>query len=249
MPFTLAHPAIVLPLVFLPRKYISMTALIFGSLVPDAESYIRTYAAKDFAHTWAGFFWFGLPFGLFLTFVFHNVVRNSLIDNFPSFLQQRFSRFREFDWNKRFRQKWPVIIISMIIGGVSHFFWDSFSHFDSVLFINYPRLRGNINLFDRELEIPYLIQYLSTLLGIMLILVFVARMPLVKKPKIQPISAKFWISVLLITTSIFIPRKIRMPVNSLDDILSAILSSLAFGVILASLLFESPVPKSRVGKS
>lgn len=246
MPFTLAHPAIVLPLVFLPRKYISMTALIFGSLTPDAESYIRTYAEKDLTHTWAGFFWFGLPFGLFLTFVFHNIVRNSLIDNLPLFLQQRFSRFREFNWNKRFTQKWPVIIISMIIGGASHFFWDSFSHFDSVLFISYPLLRGNINLFDTELEIPYLIQYVSTLLGILLILVFVARMPLVKRPKIQPISVKFWISVLLVSASIFIPRRIRMPVNTLDDILVAILSSLAFGVILASLLFDSATGKSGI---
>lgn len=248
MPFTLAHPAIVLPFVFLPRKYISMTALIVGSLVPDAESYIRTYTEKDLTHTWAGFIFFGLPFGLFLTFVFHNIVRNSLINNLPLFLQQRFSRFTAFNWNKRFRKEWPVIIISMVIGGVSHFFWDSFSHFDGVLFRRYPRLRGNINLFDTELEIPYLVQYASTLLGIMLILVFVARMPHVKKPKIQPISAKFWITVLLVSASIFIPRRIRMPVNTLDDILVAILSSLGFGVILASLLFESASPKSGVEK-
>src|SRR5688572_20309079 len=145
MPFTVAHPAIVLPLVFLPRKWISMTGLIFGSLMPDAESYLRMYTEKEITHSWLGFFLFGLPLGLILTFVFHNVIRNPLINSLPLFLQQRFSRFREFNWNKRFKNKAIVIIISMIVGGISHFFWDGFSHFDSVLLTSYPRLRGHIN--------------------------------------------------------------------------------------------------------
>ena len=239
MPFTVAHPAIVLPLVFLPRKWISMTALIFGSLMPDAESYLRMYSEKELTHSWRGFFLFGFPFGLILTFVFHNIIRNPLIDNLPLFLQQRFSRFREFNWNKRFNNKWHIIIISMIVGGISHFFWDGFSHFDSLLLTTYPRLRGHINLFNTELEIPYLVQYISTFLGILLILVFVARMPRVKRPTVQPISLKFWIYVLLIATLILIPRRIRLPVNTLDDVLVALLSALCFGVLLASLLFTS----------
>lgn len=239
MPFTLAHPAIVLPFGYLPRRWISMTALVFGSLMPDAESYIRTYALKEVTHSWVGFFLFGLPLGLFLTFVFHNVVRNQLINNLPLFLYQRFSRFKEFDWNKRVLKDWPVVVVSMILGGVSHFFWDGFSHFDSFLLTSHPRLRGNIHLFDTELEIPYLIQYVSTFLGIAFILGFVQLMPRVKNPRSQPVSAKFWISVLLVSVIILIPRRIKMRVNTLDDMLVAILSALAFGVILASLLINS----------
>ena len=83
MPFTLAHPAIVLPLKYLPKKWISMTGLIAGSVMPDFESLLRMYSDKQLTHSWPGFFYFGLPLGILLTFLFHNIVRNPLIVNFP----------------------------------------------------------------------------------------------------------------------------------------------------------------------
>ncbi|WP_262496247.1 DUF4184 family protein [Flavobacterium piscis] len=37
MPFTFSHPAIILPLKYLPKNWISLTGLIIGSLTPDFE--------------------------------------------------------------------------------------------------------------------------------------------------------------------------------------------------------------------
>lgn len=37
MPFTFSHPAIILPLSYLPKKWFSLTGLIIGSLIPDFE--------------------------------------------------------------------------------------------------------------------------------------------------------------------------------------------------------------------
>jgi hypothetical protein len=64
-------------------------------------------------------------------------------------------------------------------------------------------------------------------------------MPRVKKPRIQPVSSRFWLTVVAVSTAILLPRVIRMPVNSFDDFLVAILSALTFGVLLASLFFPS----------
>ncbi|WP_240482010.1 DUF4184 family protein [Flavobacterium psychrophilum] len=42
MPFTFSHPAIILPLRYLPRQWFSLTGLIIGSLTPDFEYFWLT---------------------------------------------------------------------------------------------------------------------------------------------------------------------------------------------------------------
>ena len=102
MPFTFSHPAIVLPLKFLPKRWFSLTALVIGSLTPDFEYFIRMKVQSDFSHTFLGIFWFYLPLGILLAFIFHNTVRNSLFDNIPMSLKSRLNRFNEFNWNRYF---------------------------------------------------------------------------------------------------------------------------------------------------
>ncbi|WP_220463965.1 DUF4184 family protein [Adhaeribacter radiodurans] len=41
MPFTFSHPAIVLPLTLLLRKWYSLTGLVIGSLTPDFEYFYQ----------------------------------------------------------------------------------------------------------------------------------------------------------------------------------------------------------------
>jgi hypothetical protein len=54
MPFTFSHPAIILPLAYLPKKWYSMTGLVIGSLVPDFEYFLRMSMAGYHSHTIAG---------------------------------------------------------------------------------------------------------------------------------------------------------------------------------------------------
>ena len=68
MPFTLAHPAIVLPLAA-KKLRMSATGLVIGSMVPDFEYFIRMRTESKYSHTLAGLFWFDLPLGLLLCFV------------------------------------------------------------------------------------------------------------------------------------------------------------------------------------
>lgn len=243
MPFTLAHPALVLPLKYLPKKWISVTALVIGSVIPDAESYLRMYAEKNLTHSWPGFFIFGLPVGLFLSFVFHNVVRNTLIDNLPGFIFRRLAPFKLFNWNDRFKQHWHIIILCMIVGGGSHFLWDSFSEFDGWLHQQMPVLRGNILIGEHQLEIAYLIQYISTLAGLLVVLVFFLLLPSSNTNRPSPVSLKFWLTVVVVATLILIPRKIKLPVNSMDDTIIAILSAATLSLILACLIFQRTAKK------
>lgn len=238
MPFTLAHPAIVLPFLYLPRKWISMTGLAIGALVPDAEAFLRMYSHKDFTHSWFGFLVFGIPFGVFLSFVFHNIARDPLINHLPSFLLRRFSIFTRFNWNKRFAKHWFVVIVSIVVGGATHFFWDNFSHFDGWLFQKYPGLKGNIVINEKELEIPFLIQYISTLLGVLVLLIYVLLRPKMSAAKYQGGQVKFWSFVILLTLLIFFTRikliNARMP----DDLIIGLISSFAFGLLISSVIFR-----------
>lgn len=237
MPFTFAHPAIILPFVYASRKWISMTALIIGSVMPDAESYLRMYSEKDITHSWPGFFLFGLPFGILLTFVFHNIVRNPLINNLPDFLYQRFSRFTNFNWNRRFLKNWLVVILSLVIGGVSHYVWDSFSNFDGWFVTAFPNLKGNVSMFGGKLEIAYLIQYITTLLGMIIILVFIAAMPRSTDNKPPGHSGTFWMWVAITATVLFLGRTAFLQRSTIDDKLIGITSAFIYGLVLVAFVF------------
>jgi hypothetical protein len=239
MPFTLAHPAIVLPLGLLPKKWISMTALIVGSIMPDVESFLRTYSEKELTHSWTGFFYFGLPFGILLTFIFHNIVRNPFVTNLPGFLQQRFFAFTKFNWNQHFFKNWYIIIISLVIGGASHFLWDSFSEWNGWFIRLFPVLDDNIEMPDGSLwEIPYLIQYINTVIGILIIIIVIAKLPRTKTVVVNGGFWKFWTSIVLIGLIIFIARMIYLPRNDPDDLIILITSALSFGLIIVSTFFS-----------
>ena len=128
MPFTFSHPAVVLPATYLDKKYYCLSALIIGSMTPDFEYFIRMRDFSKYSHTWTGLFWFDIPLGLALLFLFHNVVRNTLIQYLPFSLNVRFSVFENFNWNNYFRQNRIVVLISLVAGITSHLLWDSFTH-------------------------------------------------------------------------------------------------------------------------
>ena len=66
MPFTFSHPALVLPLNYLPKRWFSLTALVVGSMMPDLEAFLRFKSEKNVTHTWDALFWFCLPLGLLI---------------------------------------------------------------------------------------------------------------------------------------------------------------------------------------
>jgi len=178
MPFTSSHPALVLPLAFLPRKYISLTGLVIGSMMPDFEYFFRMENKSVISHTVEGIFLFCLPVGLLVSFIFHNVIRNSFIDNLPLFLKTRFNKVKQFNWNRHFAKRWFIEIASIVVGAFSHIFWDSFTH-------------GQYKMF----------QHPSTAIGAIIICYAICKMP--KDESVAgKISKKYWIIFLFLAALI-----------------------------------------------
>ncbi|HEY0433570.1 MAG TPA: DUF4184 family protein, partial [Chitinophagaceae bacterium] len=133
MPFTFSHPAIIIP--FCPKKFrLSATGLVIGSLAPDFEYFLRMTNESRYSHTIAGIFFFDLPVGLILTFLWHLVARDAFFDNVVLPLKARVIRFKKVNWTASFLDHWMIVFVSIIIGAASHILWDAFTH-DTMYFV------------------------------------------------------------------------------------------------------------------
>jgi len=207
MPFTFSHPAITLPLIYLPKQWVSLTGLVIGSLTPDFEYFLRMRIESSYSHTIVGLFWFDLPLGLLFAFIFHNIIRDSLMDNLPTFLKSRFSALRQFEWNKYFKRNWLIVIISILIGAASHILWDSFTHNNGYFVETIPALTSKINLFGMQVATFKILQHLSTIIGGLVIVYVIYKLP--KDSKVTGnIAVKYWVIIAGITLSIIVIRLI-----------------------------------------
>lgn len=201
MPFTFSHPAIVLPLTFLPRKWVSLTGLVIGSLTPDFEYFLRMRIQSDYSHTIGGLFWFDLPLGIILAFIFHNIVRNCLFDNLPTILKSRLTEFKQFEWNNYFKDNWFIVTISILVGAISHIFWDSFTH-DSGYFVkSIPMLTDKVDFLGRQVPILKILQHSSTILGGLVIIIALLKITPDRTITGQ-LNLKYWGILILLTLTI-----------------------------------------------
>jgi hypothetical protein len=228
MPFTFSHPAIVLPLKFLPSRWISLTGLVIGSITPDFEYFLRMKIRSDYSHTIDGIFWFDLPLGIVLAFLFHHIVRNNLFDNLPTFLKFRFSAFKQFNWNKHFKTNWLVVIISIIIGAGSHLFWDSFTHEHGYFVETIPTLRESINVLGKQIPTLKILQHSSSILGGLAIAFVIYSLP-TNKTENDDVSWKYWSIFAGLTLIIFFLRIVNG--LSFEQYGSIIVSAISAGLI------------------
>jgi hypothetical protein len=239
MPFTFSHPAIILPLKYLPKNWFSLTGLVIGSVTPDFEYFIRMKVQSIYSHTLDGIFWFDLPLGILLTFIFHNIVRNSLYLNLPSSFKARLLLFTEFNWNIYFKENWIKALISIIIGIASHLFWDAFTHNHGYFVNTIPKLNNTITSLGNEFPFWKIMQHLSSLVGAIVIIIAVLKLPKNLNPK-SSISKKYWITVISLLILILILRfSISFNIKAFGNIIVSIISAFMISLILTPLLIKS----------
>ncbi len=193
MPFTFAHPVIVLPLIKRYRKYVSATGLIVGSIAPDFESFITFGGNKIYSHHWRASIWFDLPLALILSFVFHQVVRDQLIDNLPKSLFSRFANYRKFDWVAYFKKHIVIVLCSLYIGILSHFLWDAFTH------LNLHRPNAIASTIEFAGHRVYIwLQYINSVVGLILIFVAIKKLPVRSVIRTTGMNIRYWLSSFLV---------------------------------------------------
>src|SRR6185437_5307110 len=122
MPFTLSHPAAVIPI----RKFGVLSALVIGSMMPDTLYFMPFVGAHDwYGHTLPGIFFYCLPAGLAFLWLFHAFLKGPLISLFPEVEQRKLQAasagFRFFPMRRL-----VALAFSILLGAASHVTWDAF---------------------------------------------------------------------------------------------------------------------------
>ncbi len=150
MPFTLSHPAAVLPLA---RRPLVPSALVAGSVAPDVFWFVPRLPGVGLTktHEFASVLWLDPLLALVLLAVFQIVLKRPLLALAPKPLAERLPR--HFSWR---RPGW--ITLSLVLGAATHVGWDAFTHESGGLpFLRIPLVTG--------VDVGRLIQLVSTIAG------------------------------------------------------------------------------------
>ena len=189
MPWTLVHPAAVLPLRKLGLKHLSFGGLVVGSVSPDIGYYIGRFDLAAIAHTSRGLLSLCLPTGLVLfalVRVLHRPVANVLPEPHRSGWLSMPQVPRLISLPVVF-----AVVVSIIVGAMTHNAWDSFTHPAGYMVKKLPQLRESVwMLGNRSVPVYELLQHASTLFGLLVISVaYVTWLKRVKVSRTNPSSA------------------------------------------------------------
>ncbi|GAA4000395.1 DUF4184 family protein [Hymenobacter fastidiosus] len=176
MPFTLAHPALILPLLRPCRRGLSATGLVLGSMAPDFEYFLRLRPDGIYGHTLAGIFWLDLPLVVLFTALFHSLVKQPLVASLPALLRRRLAPLTRQAWPMRRACSGPVLL-GGFAGILSHLSWDAFTHDDGLVVLHWPALQQPLALLHGTFPVYTWLQLGSTVAGLLAILTYLGALP------------------------------------------------------------------------
>jgi uncharacterized protein DUF4184 len=199
MPWTLVHPAAVLPLRKWGLKKLSFAGLVVGSVSPDIGYYVGRFDLAVVAHTSLGLLVLCLPTGLVLfalVRVLHRPVANMLPEPHRSALlsMPQVPRLTSL----------PVLIavaVSIIFGAMTHNAWDSFTHPAGYMVSILPLLRESVwEIGNSNVRVYDLLQHASTLFGLLVVAAaYVKWLKRVNVTHVSSLSSDRWRYALLFT--------------------------------------------------
>ncbi|OLR89499.1 DUF4184 family protein [Actinokineospora bangkokensis] len=136
MPFTLAHPVAVLPLL---RTRLVAPGLVVGSMAPDLSYFAALRPLDgDVTHSWWGLVVVDLPLALAFLVVFERFTAPALVALGPRWVRERVAgRVAPTPVT-------PALLGSILVGGVTHVVWDAFTHYDGFAVLRMRWLKHDV---------------------------------------------------------------------------------------------------------
>lgn len=125
MSFTVSHAAAALPFY---KSRLCFPAIVVGCMVPDFEYFIYFEYIRHGAHSFLGLFYFCVPVGLLILFLYYKVWRYLIADFCPDHIRNRLLRINEQDFKFFPVKRLALICLSLIVGAILHDAWDLISH-------------------------------------------------------------------------------------------------------------------------
>jgi hypothetical protein len=239
VPFTLAHPAAVLP--FIRRRWVDASCLVIGSMSPDFEYFALGEHRGNFGHTWLGLFAWCLPVTLASAALFHALILPALSRALPESLARRLSPTR---WRLSL-----AAVTSALIGATTHILWDHVTHSkrgDGWAYRHYP------GFFGHKLYLPIIgptrvervLWYGSTLIGLAIVAVYVARaiarrtvVELSPVPRTGP--RVIFAACIAAGIALVVARAMMILDGDIDDLVVATISGVIAGTVVASAIVRA----------
>ncbi len=204
MPFTLAHPALVIPLSRWPRVF-SLAGLVVGAMSPDFEYFVWMQPKRTIGHDITGVLLLCLPSSLALLWVFDRWIKRPLVEIAPDSARARLPAFRQplpFRPGKSLLR----LVVSILVGAYSHLAWDAFTHQHGWFVERIPILQAEVlRIGNRSFAVWNLLQHGCSLIGLALIFYWCLRWLRDQKPptaapidSLTPLQRGAWLAVLLV---------------------------------------------------
>jgi hypothetical protein len=163
MPFTLAHPAAILPIPLLLGRFCVFAALVVGSVAPDLPYFVGDPLKRRTTHTLASVFWFSLPVGWVAYLIFEHSIRRSAVFLLPTPLRARLSAAPR-------RPEFAAVSLSILLGALTHVAWDVLTHEAEALESAASQLGlGDASFFGFPIWSYGVMQFANTILGVVVL--------------------------------------------------------------------------------
>jgi hypothetical protein len=207
MPFTLAHPAAVLPFGRLLARWHLLSAVLIGSMVPDFGWFMPWRPARFETHSASALLTFCLPVGLAAYWLFQRVIRRPMLELLPSAAYMRWHASSESADYESLRQ-WLLAACGVLGGAITHLIWDAFTHEGARGLRLFPWLEPSpVEINGHHLTGPNLLQDANSVIG-MIIVVAIALYSLRPGPaancpprRLQRTERAIWIGVFALTAA------------------------------------------------
>jgi hypothetical protein len=236
MPFTLAHPLAVFPF---RKTRLDMTSLVIGSMAPDFDYIIHTQTGTMLSHSLSGIIYYCLPITMGIAFLWHFIIKISLASALPKPLVRKYSDWLSNSWECTSFIHFLVILVSAVIGIITHLAWDSFTHISGYFVQNIPFLTKTTIIYN--LPVYKILQYGCGIVGGILVL-FVVVVHSSHKPDfiVHRHPRIFWLTMFFIFVVFCIGRSFALPDVTFAKLLRYavvnFLSGLFISVTLASIV-------------
>jgi hypothetical protein len=227
VPFTLAHPAAILPLRWL-LPGLPLVGLIIGAMVPDVLYFIALRPTGTLGHTLPGVLLQGVPAGLILAGLWCNLMHAPMVRLLPAPLATRVPPPTPLRLPGV-----PKMAVAIALGACTHLLWDGFTHRTGFAVARWPVLTETVG----PLPLYSLLQHGCGVLGL-LVLAGVAGLGLSRQPvrSVSPHPRRGMLGVGLILGSLGMTVWAAAGVDGVNAIIVRGVIGAVSGLYLAALL-------------
>jgi len=217
MPWTLSHPAAVLPFRFFAKRPLRFAALVIGSTTPDVGYSLNRFDLAIFAHTMVGSFVACVPTGLILLIIF-GLFRRPVTYTLPSPHRQALMPLC-LPLPRKFTD-WAVLLLALWVGAWTHIFWDAFTHEGGWFVEHWPALQQSLGdwLFT-NVHVYLLLQEISTVVGLTIIVLaywlWLRQRPVTESSPLESEAWRylFWSTVIIVSFAICVPEAVGYAIH------------------------------------